>query len=200
MTHDPYSPLVPTESLKPRTHAFTLMISLHHDYVNSHPSIHGVFSNLNDDYYSQLLFRWFQYHKINILKTSSYLVPTAVLSPTFQGSFLDTNSNKAQLSGKIPQNYHTFAAFFLISSKSVAFHDPCLPSSTWLKTNRKTSRFPPLTTAASPAISAANSALNIFCCGGPVGNFGCSWRQVSNFFVGSKEVWHRNRASLYPVV
>ena len=36
---------------------------------------------------------------------------------------------------KLP--YITFAAFFFISSKWVAFHDPCLPSSTWLKTTEK---------------------------------------------------------------
>lgn len=57
-----------------------------------------------------------------------------------------------------------------------------------VKNKQKNISVSSLTTAASPAISAANSALNIFCCGGPVGNFGCSWRQGSNFFVASKEV------------
>lgn len=61
---------------------------------------------------SSVFFRWFQFHKINFLKTSSYLVPTAVRSPTFHGSLLDANSNKEQLSGEIPKNYHRFAAFF----------------------------------------------------------------------------------------
>ena len=178
---------------KTQNYAFTGMISLHHDYVNSHPnSWCFLMIIIISASFSLISVPQNQYIE-NILISSPNCSSKSHLPGVIIGNQLKTFSRN-------PSKLPYICCFFFISSKWVAFHDPCLPSSTWLKVNRKTSRFPPLTTAASPAISAANSALNIFCCGGPVGNFGCSWRQVSNFFVASKEVWHRNRASLYPGV
>ena len=70
-------------------------------------------------------------------KTSSYLVPTAVLSPTFHGSLLDTNSNKAELSAEIPQNYHTLHLLHFFDFLKIGGLSWSLPSFIHLVKNKQ---------------------------------------------------------------